>query len=810
MRNKVLKIAFVFMLFTALFITASYAVEIKEDVSDYSSGAFILGSTRFDINQVITATVAANAGVNEAKLNWFLGKNFDDVDMTFYYYNPNAEIWFVVGEGEPDPLNEPEDKAIVEELENNLNIFFVNNEEKRMEVKYSGTVDTTTISDENVTFNDGIFSVPITSYGFTFFSEDGVENEVVTNSYDKIIESMETGAKIEADDVEIVPEWAVISVGKEYFPEDKLVEAIAKSTPENEAKLLQSLIVDSGLVFDTQKDMNAVLNLNEYYLETYDANYVIELKAPNSKLTIKNGSIYGNKYGAIKADCKHLTNSSVTLNIEEGVYVEGYDYGVVIFGNKATANIKGTVTAINEDGYAISGNGNKGWGGTEVNISGNANVHAEKGIGIYIPQEGVTNISGNAYIEGKTAIAMKAGELNVLGGQIFGSGELVKIPSETNDGTKATGDAIYVESNKGYAGNVKINISENAYLGTVNGGAPVRVYKSNSNDDITITGKYSTAYVDENDNKNIVYEEGEAPIKVGKTNYSWSSLEYALNLFATGAEQEAKLLTDIELNKVLTFDPQGEVKTSTLDLNGCKITGLDNYVIALAGANSKLVIKNSSTAEGIVRGEISGAIKVGYKGFKDSTVTLDIQNGVTVSGFDYGVVVSGNKAIANIAGKVVATNPAGYAVSGNGLAGWEGTEVNILDGAELNATVAIYMPQAGITNIKGGTITGETAVAMKAGTLNITGGTLIANGQKVELPKETNDGVETTGDVIYAESNKGYAGDMVINVGENATLSSTNSELLRVYKSTSTEDATVSGLSVDEATVNSSVVVYTK
>ena len=183
MKNKILKTFLFFVLFSALIITSSYATTIKENVTseEYKNGAYVIGSTRFDGQQLITASMIFEAGVNEADLNNALMIN-KKIDSTLYYYiSPNVG-WYKIGEKD-DPLSEAEAKK----LEENLNIFFVNNEEKVLEIPFNGVVDPGSIEtpwgtgESEVTFKDGRFYVPATTFEFIFTS-GGSECLVYTKS----------------------------------------------------------------------------------------------------------------------------------------------------------------------------------------------------------------------------------------------------------------------------------------------------------------------------------------------------------------------------------------------------------------------------------------------------------------------------------------------------------------------------------------------------------------------------------------------------------------------------------------------------
>ena len=192
----------------------------------------------------------------------------------------------------------------------------------------------------------------------------------------------------------------------------------------------------------------------------------------------------------------------------------------------------------------------------------------------------------------------------------------------------------------------------------------------------------------------------EAVAKVGDVYY-----ETLAEAFAAADESSAA----VTLVKDVNADAQLEVHGSyTLDLNGHKIaytgtsTLASGVVLVLRGAN--LTIKDSS-------GNNSGAILSGDKAYAAVALTkagetstadavLTVESG-TLTGHYYAVVGNGSRHGTQIT------------VNGGVLTGAEGT--------------AIYHPQSGTLTINDGTLTGtEAAVEIRAGTLNITGGSFTA------------------------------------------------------------------------------------
>lgn len=120
-------------------------------------------------------------------------------------------------------------------------------------------------------------------------------------------------------------------------------------------------------------------------------------------------------------------------------------------------------------------------------------------------------------------------------------------------------------------------------------------------------------------------------------------------------------------------------------------------------------------------GSISGTTAAVYLTDENSTATI---SGGTISGKD-GISVWKNATLTvNEGANISGTNTA---ISGNGCDGEGGTTITINGGSITNDNdVAIYHPQDGTLTIKGGIITGKTAVEVRSGNVTITGGTLTA------------------------------------------------------------------------------------
>jgi len=356
MKNKILKTFLFFVLFSALLITASFATEIKEDPSKYGSSAFIIGSTRFDAQQIITADKLFDAGINEKDLYDALGKDIKKADKTLYYYVSEKVGWLKVAE-ETTNLTESETKK----LEENLNIFFVNNEVKSVEVKFQGNVDKDSLP-SNVEYDQekGIFTVPATTFNFTFTETKVVNGEevVIANEVSTNVDKNVTTGTNEIPVVEEPSKNYVAKVGNEYF--EDLASAIAKATVENEVVLIENVELKEGLEITN----TVTLNLNG---KTLSANKYMEslalIKVKGGNLTINgegtvNSASQGNDYsmavwatgegivtingGAYtNVGAKSVEDNGTTPNNNELIYANGsgkiYINGGTFTGNTENA-----------------------------------------------------------------------------------------------------------------------------------------------------------------------------------------------------------------------------------------------------------------------------------------------------------------------------------------------------------------------------------------------------------------------------------------------------------------------------------------
>ena len=120
------------------------------------------------------------------------------------------------------------------------------------------------------------------------------------------------------------------------------------------------------------------------------------------------------------------------------------------------------------------------------------------------------------------------------------------------------------------------------------------------------------------------------------------------------------------------------------------------------------------------------------------------------------------------AGQGIGTNASSGRYAGNTITINNGT----IEGAEPDGT-AMYLPAIGKTTINGGTITGAQGIRICAGELTINGGTI--NGTAVSDGTDLIAGGSggTKGALVIGKASTGYIGDIVVNIGQNATIQNT-------------------------------------
>ena len=214
-------------------------------------------------------------------------------------------------------------------------------------------------------------------------------------------------------------------------------------------------------------------------------------------------------------------------------------------------------------------------------------------------------------------------------------------------------------------------------------------------------------------------------------------LENGSTLRATGRDYVVAVWGDEGKNPV--FDCYGRVE-------GEHIGG----ILTNSSDPSALIINIGSTA--VVTDSIVMRLATGTCNIAEGANLIAKGDAAVIVGFDKNIA---RYPVLNCAGNVTAVGD-NFAISGNGTDAGRPT-VNILPGANVTSEdVAIYQPENGILNISGGLVQGATAVYVKSGEVNITGGKLAATGADAGYNYWGN-GANSTGDALTID-NCGYPG----------------------------------------------------
>ena len=204
---------------------------------------------------------------------------------------------------------------------------------------------------------------------------------------------------------------------------------------------------------------------------------------------------------------------------------------------------------------------------------------------------------------------------------------------------------------------------------------------------------------------------------------------------------QIKLTSNLTLSEPLTISPG---KTINIDMNGKTINMGNQYVYV---NNSSLSLEGNGTVQssgravyvrnqGILTVNGANITSTANSAIDCSTNGHVIINDGTITAQEVGVLAT-NGATVEMNGGLVRTID-NFCIGGNGTSGKGGTIISI-NGGKLEGHITsagyvacgIYHPQDGILNITGGEITGigGCGVLMRAGKLNMTGGTVIATGE---------------------------------------------------------------------------------
>lgn len=219
---------------------------------------------------------------------------------------------------------------------------------------------------------------------------------------------------------------------------------------------------------------DVTLNMNNHNID-FDGKKVRSFTVQDGSLNIiGKGTISHPEHNALNVwgtTDKTKVNYS-TLKVGKDVTVNGL-YGIAVIyapGNEknhesgygVNVEFAGKIEKSTEGGITINGILQNAEGAPVINILDGAVINSEKA-GLYAAGNGTWNI-GNANITGKeSAMAIKAGKVNISGGTFTCTGES-KMPTEGySDGVNASGASLQLESNKDYYGNIELIIKDGTF-----------------------------------------------------------------------------------------------------------------------------------------------------------------------------------------------------------------------------------------------------------------------------------------------------------------------------------------------------------
>lgn len=294
------------------------------------------------------------------------------------------------------------------------------------------------------------------------------------------------------------------------------------------------------------------------------------------------------------------------------------------------------------------------------------------------------------------------------GAAIYGT-----VTSETADNTLVIGNGVEVKKVVVKKGNIRVN----------KGAKLVAIEKSSDNQATTVT----------------VYKEdgAEIPSSLGEEFVVMDAAVADMQkVFAEGGTYT--LPQDMNIVGVEMMVPKG--KEVTLDLNGKTLEAANDGLIRVEGS----FILQDNAGNGVI------------KATKDYVYQVYSTGIIYVDGEDAKMTMKSGKIEAGW-----------YAVSGNGQNTTQNSVINITGGELISAAdYAVYLPQAGTTTISGGTIKGACgAIGMRSGTLNINDQAKLI-GEGTGDSGQWGDGTGTMGYAVIniGTGNQNTYGDCTVNI----------------------------------------------
>ena len=401
--------------------------------------------------------------------------------------------------------------------------------------------------------------------------------------------------------------------------EVKSEEELKAATKNGGDIVLQNdITLKSGLEIEGS---NVIVDLNGKTITIDESSYIF-LKKGNLEFTgtgIIKDVTDNNQSGStiyVRGSEDKTAKDFSTLTVGKDVTIETTQWGINLTHSQrkaygVTLNFNGTLITSSVDCGGITVHGNvKNDGKLDnapvLNFGKTAKVSAEKGITLYGAGIGEWNILGGEYT-GESVIGIKSGKLVVNDGVFTATGEK-KIGELYGNGMIATGSAIQIENNTGYAGNMEIVING----GTFNSNKGLSIYhypptdnQENALKSLVINGGNFNAKFELLDNDNVTIEYGKFAneiIEYLKNGYIQSNTDgvYSVsNIIGSGAGLliNGKVNTDyVKPGEEVTISTMGSFELDSVEVvtsDNQKITVKDNKFVM----PNKLVRVNAKTTQ---------------------------------------------------------------------------------------------------------------------------------------------------------------------------------------------------------------------
>lgn len=262
----------------------------------------------------------------------------------------------------------------------------------------------------------------------------------------------------------------------------------AALTRGESVRLAGDMTLEKAITIPADKDV--IIDLNGKQLTTNVVGQPVLKGAPDSSITVLNGTINGGSrdttvqlvgssaafsgvtiQGRLLIDDKNESNENGTVSVVRLSNctlktVGDEQVGVHVFGNGAASSSR-TVLLVEdctiESTFAgILGNGSDDCYGTDIQVL-NSTVKG-KYAGIYQPQRGSRLLVQNSTVEGMTGIAVKGGTVTIRNCIVNGTAEKGFVPTAeqvkaSRNGWLDTGAGVYVEANYDWAEEIAMTIA---------------------------------------------------------------------------------------------------------------------------------------------------------------------------------------------------------------------------------------------------------------------------------------------------------------------------------------------------------------